>query len=107
MQTSRRGSRDNPREDERWFMPREIRTYKASPVGEEEVPSLAIVFDQEVPDFEHLDDGRMAYRDAAKEIVEAMGKSLPGGLFDAILVEMMRAKVSLFRVPHFTEEGRR
>ena len=86
-------------------MPREIRTYKASPVGKEEVPSLTIAFDQEVPDLERPDYGRRAYRDAAKEIVGAMGKTLPGGLFDAILVEMMAGRVSLLRVPHFTEES--
>lgn len=86
-------------------MPKEIRTFKASPVGKEEVPSLAIAFDQEVPDFDRPDYGRDAYRDAAKEIVGAMGKSLPGGLFDAILVEMMAARVSLLRVPLFTEES--
>lgn len=82
-----------------------INTYKASPVGKEEVPSLDIAFDQEVPDFDGPDYGGDAYRNAAKEIVGAMGKSLPGGLFDAILVEMMASRVSLFRVPLFTEEG--
>ena len=86
-------------------MPREIRTYKASPVGEAEVPGLVITFDQEVPEFRLLDDAGIAYYTAAKEIVTAMGKNIPGGLFDAILVEMMREKVTLSRVPHFTEEG--
>jgi len=91
---------------ERWRMDRTgIKTYKASPVGKEEIPSLAIMFDQEVPEFKCLGDAGMAYHTAAKEIVTAMGRNIPGGLFDAILVEMMRAKVTLFRVPHFTEEG--
>lgn len=82
-----------------------IKTYKASPVGKEEVPSLEIAFDLEVPEFEQLDYGRKAYRDSAKEIVGAMVETLPGGLFDAILVEMMEARVSLLRVPFFTEES--
>lgn len=88
---------------------RTIRTYKASPIRPDaETPALTIIFDQEIPAFEGLkglEESSKAYCTAAKEIVEAMGKSLPGGLYDAILVEMMRGKISLFRVPHFTEEG--
>ena len=84
-----------------------IRTFKASPVREEEIPSLSITFDLEVPAFEGLkglEESGKAYRAAAKEIVDAMGKTLPGGLFDALLVEMMSARVTLFRVPLFTTE---
>lgn len=89
-------------------MPREIRTYKASPVRPDaETPSLAVLFECEPPEFKRLGDIEAAYRTAAKEVVEAMGKALPGGFFDAILVEMMAARVSLFCVPLFTESRRR
>lgn len=86
-------------------MVQNIKTCKASPVGDREVPSLIVEFSLEVPESDNLKAIGNFYRNTAKDIVNAMGKSIPGGLFDAILVEMMRAKVSLFRVPHFDEKS--
>ena len=56
----------------------------------------------DIPYFHHLGEAQVFYQRQAIEIMEAF-KSLPGGVFDALLVEMMKRKVSLFSVSHFEE----
>ena len=64
----------------------------------------ALYIMDDIPYFHRLDEAEVFYQGQAKEIMRAI-QHLPGGVFDALLVEMMKCKVSLFSVSHF-EEGK-
>ncbi len=76
-----------------------IVSYKAR--GGEEVPQLTIVFYLELPTIENSTLQIMSdlYKEEAEKIIDKMLKSLPGGLFDAIMIEMLDKKRSLLAVP--------
>lgn len=71
------------------------------------VELLTIIFDQPIPDLkggsephqEWLWACRRHYRSQASLLVEAMEKTLPGGLMDALLGVLLERKASIFKVP--------
>lgn len=78
---------------------KKIQSYKAAKPPE--APNLILEFITEVPEggqFADLKDLEKFYKKEGRCIVNAMWKSLPGGLMDAILVELLTKKKSLFRV---------
>jgi hypothetical protein len=79
----------------------DIRLYKAQSMPREQaLPSLTIRIEEEIPKRDTLQQAGAQFADQARLLVDALITSLPGGTFDAILVEMMRRKVSLFVVPY-------
>lgn len=79
--------------------------YKAQPVFKgREVTSVCLVFEEEFPDMPSLEGARERHAFDASRLEDILIRTLPGGTYDALLVEMMRRKVSLFHVAHVTEE---
>ncbi len=76
-------------------------TYKARGGRDYKVASLQIIFNLELPMIEKatLQEMSNLYEREAKKIVSAMINCLPGGLFDAILLEFFSEKKSLLAVP--------
>lgn len=73
--------------------------YKAQrTLKSQEVPSVKIVVDAEVPDAQSLFDADEIYRLEAERLCAALEASLPGGTFDRLLIEMMKRKASHFKV---------
>ena len=62
------------------------------------VPDLQISATAEVSDSVSLETARAFYAGQARELADALFASLPGGTIDALLVEMLDRKRSLFRV---------
>jgi hypothetical protein len=81
---------------------------KASPVGSREVASLfveAVVdINEELPNNTSESDHRLFYDSQARSLVSAMFHTLPGGLIDAILIELMQRRASIFHVPFIDPE---
>jgi hypothetical protein len=66
-----------------------------------EIKSAAICIDAALPDFEGREWGEKAhkiYRTDAQALNKALLRSLPGASYDWLMVEMMKAKASLFSV---------
>ena len=81
-----------------------VSLYKAQGYAGESVSTLEIRVDQPQPLFHSLDDRDTAYRAQAEVAEMMMAKALPGGLYDQLLVAMLRRKCTHFRVPH-VEDG--
>lgn len=64
------------------------------------VPVPEIDFDDPDPGRSWFNEAREQYSRQAKAMVEAMFSSMPGGLVDALLVELLDHKRSILRVPH-------
>ena len=83
-------------------MKKEIKiiTFKAQRVGDYIAPDLIIKAEIEVntDDLPDLKAFGVFYKKEGKIIVDAMLESLPGGLIDAILVELLDQRRSLFSV---------
>jgi len=73
---------------------------RASGIGNKDEPSVRIEIDPIISDELPLDTARTLYKEQAKILADALFRSLPGGTLDALLVEMMSRKVSLFTVVH-------
>lgn len=86
--------------------------YKAQPLTpHHRVPDLAIFARESVPSvpnpLENTAEMNRAwseanyafYREQAGEIINRLVRSLPGGVIDQILIELMRQKASHFKVP--------
>lgn len=71
-----------------------IRSYKAQAVGDKQVDDLVITFIDTLPS-----GGSVMFTDEAERIARELGRSLPGGLYDALAVAMMRALCSALIVP--------
>ncbi len=80
-----------------------IKTFKANPIGSEAIEPLKIEFTKDIPEFSFSSDYEEKYKEIynsdAKKIVDALGFSLPGGLIDAILVELLKQKTCILSVP--------
>lgn len=76
------------------------RFHKAQPaVSAEPVPSLTLIFEDELPELASLPATRTFYMEEGKEIAASLHSALPGGIFDQVLAEMLQLKASHFRVP--------
>ena len=76
-----------------------LHCYKAQPTVES-VKDLCLVFDIETPSRETLAEQVEMFKVQAETLADALFETLPGGLFDALMIELMRRKVSLFVVAH-------
>ena len=70
---------------------------KAEPI-DQTIHDYNIVIDDKLQRFDDLNDQRKYFAETAERLEGALYHSLPGGVYDALLVEMMRRKVSLFAV---------
>lgn len=57
-----------------------------------------------LPEMKALVDPRDFFKMEAERIAGALFASLPGGTIDALLVELMKSKLSLLVVPHERKE---
>jgi len=72
---------------------------KAEPIDDSDIViDREIVIDGKLPRYDDLGAQKQYYADVAEMLEGALYHSLPGGLYDALLVAMMRRKVSLFAV---------
>lgn len=76
-----------------------IKTYKAEPIIGD-VEDLTIIFRDQVPGVISYDKAKDDYMRQAIIVVDAILKHAPGGLFDAIFVQMAAYKAGIFSVPH-------
>jgi hypothetical protein len=79
-----------------------LHSYRANPIGVTNVEELTLVFDQSLPNnapqIDFLDTWKELYAAEAVQLVDAMRRTLPGGLIDALLIELLRLKASVFKV---------
>lgn len=78
---------------------KKLELLRANDMGGHIPPILQVEISEQVGELGSLDQHRCTYADQAEQLVDALFASLPGGTVDALLVEMMRRKVSLFSVP--------
>jgi len=71
---------------------------KAMGLGEK-IDSIQIRIDTPVREFTSMEDAREYYQGTAQIFVNLILRTLPGGLTDAILAELMRKKASILAVP--------
>lgn len=88
-------------------MKREIHIYHNDPLPDEPCEELHIIADMPPPSLPDLGSPRESlavlgtqYRLMANLIVGELMRHCPGGLVDALLVELMAARASLIRVAH-------
>lgn len=77
-----------------------LRLLRAGAVGDNQAPSAKIIIDTTITDPPSLEAARTLFKRQAVVLADVLFASLPGGTIDALLVEMMARKVSLFTVPH-------
>jgi hypothetical protein len=65
-------------------------------------PATILEISKELPESVELTlpQWKEFYQQEAARIEKVLHEALPGGLYDALMIEMMRNKVSLFVVPH-------
>lgn len=81
-------------------MKRTIETYKASPMGKQEAPDLTLHVWQALPAPSTLEETRELFEREARRIVDGLIGSMPGGMIDALLRELLQRKASLLHVTH-------
>jgi hypothetical protein len=74
--------------------------HKAQPLMGDDVPSLNILIDQEVPEFQNLSDADFLYQQDAEQLCAALYDTLPGGMFDRLVVEMLKRTISQLKVSY-------
>lgn len=86
---------------------KEISIFKAQGT---EVESVVITIDRTVPDPPKGRGWEPPWRDVlngeAEKLADALCNSLPGGVIDALLVQLLDRKRSMFIVPSFRKEGK-
>lgn len=79
---------------------RTVHTLIASDPGRKLViEPLTIICDEPTPDLDQVDDYRGVYQGAACRLLDALQKTVPGGLMDALLAELCHRRAVLLRVP--------
>lgn len=81
-------------------MPEIITIAKASPIGKQPVPGLAINFVGEPPRIDSLDKAKWWFSAQAALLEDALHKILPGGTYDRLLGLMLARKSSHFIIAH-------
>lgn len=74
-----------------------ITSYKAQPIGSQVIEPLTVEFHQTLPS---PSERWISFDDEAQRIANALRASLPGGLYDALAMAMMRPLCSKLIVPH-------
>ena len=77
----------------------ELRLFGASSVGAIKPPTLTIMVSGQIHETELPDFGREIYKNQARELADALIRTLSGGTIDALLVELMSRRASLLSVP--------
>jgi hypothetical protein len=78
-----------------------VRIHKAQQtLKSQQIPSVAIVLDEEIKSAETLEEIDIVFSGDAAAICDALEKSLPGGTFDRLLFYMLERKASHFVVSH-------
>lgn len=76
-----------------------ITVYKAQPHFKEHViPDLCIMATTDFPETDDLHRSRILHDIDAKDLVNALFETLPGGTLDAILIHMLDRNRSLLKV---------
>jgi len=82
---------------------RTITTYKAQRIfATRPIESVRIDISNEIPDSgvcESLEETRQLYHKEAFALADALFSTLPGGLVDALLAEMMKRRSTLLKIP--------
>ncbi len=76
-----------------------VNVYKAQRIGEEEVQSVLIRIDEEIPRPSSLDDTEVFENDS-QNLELLLHRALPGGTYDRLLGEMLRRQASKYIVSH-------
>ena len=79
---------------------RTINIYKAQHIGNEEVEDLQIVFNEELPIFESIQQSGKDFIRQAIILEKLLLNTLPGGTYDRLLGLMLKRKSSHFIVTH-------
>jgi hypothetical protein len=74
---------------------------KAQGIGDRKVESAKIVMTEEMPDCKTLEEACEFYQEQAVELADVLCQTLPGGILDRLLIELLKRKVSLLIVPMF------
>lgn len=78
---------------------RKISLLRAGSVGQITPPKLTIEVSEQIQEIGSLEQARQLHQRQGLELADAILASLPGGTVDALLVELMRRRASLFSVP--------
>lgn len=78
---------------------KEISILRAGSVGAVNPPVLSIKVGDQISEDMTIESAKELYADQATKLVDALLESLPGGTVDAMLVELLRRKATLLRVP--------
>jgi len=83
--------------------------YKAQPIGILEPEDLTLVFDEEIPSPGKGGAWEPVFREClmveGKKLADALCDVLPGGVVDALLVELLDRKRCMFVIPSFSKGG--
>jgi hypothetical protein len=79
-----------------------VTVYRASPIRDEQVPDLVLTTGlghvPDSPDTKWEAHHRRIHKATGKRIADALFKTLPGGTVDALLVQLLKRRASLFSV---------
>ena len=85
-----------------------LNIYKAQGAGDTVPEDLTLIFDKEIPRPDIINSWESAWRDLLMEeafqLADALCNVLPGGVVDALLVELLDRKRSMFIIPSFSKE---
>lgn len=79
-----------------------VNAFKAQPATKAGlVESVTLLINEELPEitYSDLDEWRQVAKNEAQKIADALCESLPQGVVDALLVELLDRKRSLFTIP--------
>lgn len=81
-------------------MPKDKKAFltRAQDIGDRKVPAGEIVIEALTPNFDDQVEAARHYKRDAEDLCEVLFKCLPGGTLDAILIEFLQRKHSLFCV---------
>lgn len=85
-----------------------VNIYCAHPTGKESIPTVTIqiyepVPSDNVPGPNWEKELRVMYTKEGHALADALCFSLPGGTIDALLIELLEPKRTLFRVPFYNK----
>lgn len=73
----------------------EIHVHRAGAIGEQHVPTLAILAHDEMPEHTSLEEARAVYLEEGARVADALIQHLAGGVLDQILVRLLEHRASL------------